>query len=141
MCSIQQETTVESIQIVKEIIFEPIITTKKKKWAKKDAIFDETIAQQFDIIHTGQEYFPKEKDHLECIKDQFEYGADILEKEAEDRKITSKELKAAIKFIIDITKREDFTHEYYKEVVDKGQDFIWTEMNKTKYYRLRRYDD
>ena len=44
-------------------------------------------------------------------------GAEILENEAENRKITSKELKAAIKFFIDITNLEDFTKQHYKEVV------------------------
>ena len=52
----------------------------------------------------------------------------ILEDEAENRK--SKELKAAIKFFIDITNREDFTKEHYKEVVTKGHEFIYQEMKK-----------
>ena len=119
-----------SIQVANEIVFEPLITSKKKKWAKKDEIFAEEIAQQFDIIHTAQEYFPEEKDHFECIKEAFVYNAEILEEEAEKRKITSKELKAAIKFFKDIINRADFTKQCYKEVVDKGQDFIWTEMKK-----------
>ena len=102
----------------------------EKKWARKDESFAYTIAQQFDIIHTGQDYFPKEKDHFECIKEEFVYGAEILEKEAESRKITSKELKTAINFFKDIINRADFTKQNYKKIVDKGQDFIWTEMKK-----------
>ena len=114
--------------VANEIVFEPLITSKKKKWARKDESF--TIAQQFDIIHTGQNYFPKEKDHFECIKEAFIYNAEILEKEAVNQKITSKELKAAIRFFKDIINRADFTKQHYKEVVDKGQDFLWTEMKK-----------
>ena len=83
-----------------------------------------------DIIHVGQDYFPEEKDYFECIKEEFVYRAEILEKEAENRKITSKELKAAIKFFKDIINRGDFTKQCYKEIVDKGQDFIWTDMKK-----------
>ena len=62
-------------------------------------------------------FLDKDKDHLECIKEEFISGAEILENEAENRKITSKELKAAIKFFIDITNLEDFTKQHYKEVV------------------------
>ena len=68
--------------------------------------------------------------HFELIKEEFVYKAENLEKEAEIRKITSKELKAAIKFFKDIINRADFTKQYYKKVVDKGQDFIWSEMKK-----------
>ena len=75
-------------------------------------------------------FLDKDKDHLECIKEEFVSGAEILENEAEDRNITSKELKAAIKFFIDITNREDFTKEHYKEVVTKGPEFIYQEMKK-----------
>ena len=113
-----------------KIVFEPLITLKKKKWARKDEIFAEEIAQQFDIIHTGQDYFPEEKDHFELIKEEFVYKAEFLEREAQSRKITSKELKTAINFFKDIINRADFTKEHYKEVVDKGQDFLWTEMKK-----------
>ena len=59
-------------------------------------------------------------------------SAKILENEAEDRKINSKELKAAIKFLKDITNRADFTDSNYKEVVAKGNNFIFEEMNKVK---------
>lgn len=115
-----------------KIVFEPLITLKKKKWARKDEIFAEEIAQQFDIIHTGQDYFPEEKDHFELIKEEFVYKAEFLEREAQSRKITSKELKAAIKFFKFIINRVDFTKQNYKEVVDKGQDFIWIEMKKVE---------
>ena len=117
----QKENSVESIKAVKEIVFKPMITTKKKKWAMKDQIFAESITQQFDMIITSQDFFDKEKDHLECIKEEFISGAKDLENEAETRKITSKELKAAIKFFIDITNREDFTRQHYKEVVTKAR--------------------
>ena len=123
----EKENTVESIKEVNEIVFEPIIT-KKKKWAMKDQIFAELVAQQFDMIETGQEYFDKEKDQFECIKEAFINGAEILEDEAKDRKITSKELKAAIQFFIKLTNRSDFTKQNYKEVVTKAQEFIYQEM-------------
>ena len=125
----EKENTVESIEVAKEIVFEPIIT-KKKKWAMKDQIFAELVAQQFNIIETGQEYFDKEKDHFDCIKEEFINAAEILENEAKDRKITSKELKAAIQFFIKLTNRSDFTKQYYKEVVTKAQEFIYQEMKK-----------
>ena len=108
------------------------ITTKKKKWALKDQIFAESIVQQYSIIENSQDFFDKDKDHLECIKEVFLSGAKILENEAEDRKITSKELKAAIKFLKDITNRADFTDHNYKEVVAKGNNFICEEMEKVK---------
>ena len=67
---------------------------------------------------------------IKCIKEAFINGAEILEDEAKDRKITSKELKAAIQFFIDITNRSDFTKQNYEEVVTKGQEFIGQEMIK-----------
>ena len=91
----------------------------------KDQIFAELVAQQFDIIETGQEYFDKEKDQFDCIKEEFINSAEILKNEAKDRKITSKELKAAIQFFIDITNRSDFAKQNYKKVVTKGQEFIY----------------
>ena len=46
--------------------------------------------------------------------------------------ITSKERKAAIKFLKDITNIADFTYHNYKEVVAKGNTFICEEMKKVK---------
>ena len=128
----QTQNTAKPINAANEIVFQPLITTKKKKWALKDQIFAESIVQQYSIIENSQDFFDKEADHLECIKEVFLSSAKILENEAEDRKITSKELKAAIKFLKDITNRADFTDSNYKEVVAKGNNFIFEEMNKVK---------
>ena len=69
--------------------------------------------------------FLSQKD-LSCIEEEFVSGAKILEKEAEDRKIMSKELKAAIKFIIDITNRADFTQEEHPDKEPGDIEFIMT---------------
>ena len=75
----QKGNSANLIEAVNEIVFKPIITTKKKKWAMKDQIFAESITQQFDMIITSQDFFDKEKDHLECRKEEFISGAKDLE--------------------------------------------------------------
>ena len=78
-----------------DIVFETIITSRKKKWALKDKKFAERIVQRYGMSMQLMDYF---NDSQEIIKREFLVNADALEEEAEERKIINIELKEAIHF-------------------------------------------
>ena len=127
----EKENTVKSIQVDNEnseIVFEPLISSKKKKWALKDKEFCERIGERYDIVNNTLDWFDKEENPLECMRQQFIDAAEDLEVAAKQEKITSKDVKSAIRFFREITERSDFTKDNFKNVVTKGWWFIWKEL-------------
>ena len=110
-----------------DIVFETIITSRKKKWAMKDKKFAERIVQRYGMSMQLMDYF---NDSQEIIKKEFLVNADALEEEAEERKISNIELMEAINFFRIMTSRPDYTKETFKQVVRKGEQFIIQEMKK-----------
>ena len=120
----EKENNVKSMLVENEnseIVFKPLITSKKKKWALKDQEFSERIGEKYDIVNNTLDWF-------ECMKQQFIDAAEDLEVAAKAEKITSKDVKSAIRFFREITERSDFTKDNFKNVVTKGWWFIWKEL-------------
>ena len=64
------------------------------------------------------------------IMSHFLSSAEFLEEEAKERKITSKELKAAVEFFKIIVNRPDFTNQKFKQILKQGRKFLEEEMKK-----------
>ena len=64
------------------------------------------------------------------MKSHFLTSADFLEEEAKERKITNKELKAAVQFFKSIVNRPDFTNQKFRQILKQGGQFLDEEMNK-----------
>ena len=122
----------EPVQESEDIVFETLITSRKKKWAMKDRTFAECIVKKYKFLMELLDWLDDgEGDDLEdLIKSHFLSSAEDLEEEVEERKITNKELKAAVQFFKNIVNRPDFTNQKYKQILNQGRQFIDEEMKK-----------
>ena len=112
-------------------MFETLITSRKKKWAMKDRTFAECIVEKYKCNMELLDWFDDEGGDLEdLIKSHFLSSAEFLEEEAEERKITNKELKAAVQFFKSIVNRPDFTNKKLKQILKQGSQFLHEEMKK-----------
>ena len=126
------EKSEESVQELEEIVFETLVTSRKKKWAMKDRTFAECIVEKYKVNMELLDWFEEDEgDGLEeLIKSHFLSSAEFLEEEANERKITNKELKAAVEFFKSIVNRPDFTNQKFKQILKQGRQFIDEEMKK-----------
>ena len=126
------EKSEESVQELEEIVFETLVTSRKKKWAMKDRTFAECIVEKYKVNMELLDWF--EEDEGDCleelIKSHFLSSDEFLEEEAKERKITNKELKAAVEFFKSIVNRPDFTNQKFKQILKQGRQFIDEEMKK-----------
>ena len=112
-------------------MFETLITSRKKKWAMKDRTFAECIVEKYKCNMELLDWFDDEGGDLEdLIKSHFLSSAEFLEEEAEERKITNKEQKAAVQFFKSIVNRPDFTNQKLKQILKQGSQFLHEEMKK-----------
>ena len=126
-----KEKAEESVQKTEDIMFETLITSRKKKWAMKDRTFAECIVEKYKCNMELLDWFDDEGGDLEdLIKSHFLSSAEFLEEEAEERKITNKELKAAVQFFKSIVNRPDFTNQKLKQILKQGSQFLHEEMKK-----------
>ena len=126
------EKSEESVQELEEIVFETLVTSRKKKWAMKDRTFAECIVEKYKVNMELLDWFEEDEgdDLEELIKSHFLSSAEFLEEEAKERKITNKELKAAVEFFKSIVNRPDFTNQKFKQILKQGRQFIDEEMKK-----------
>ena len=99
----------------------------------KDRTFAECIVEKYKINMENLDWFDEggEGDGLEeLMKSHFLTSADFLEEEAKERKITNKELKAAVQFFKSIVNRPDFTNQKFRQILKQGGQFLDEEMNK-----------
>ena len=127
-----KEKAEESVQESEDIVFETLITSRKKKWAMKDRTFAECIVAKYELNMENLDWFEEDEgDGLEdLMKSHFLSSAEFLEEEAKERKITSKELKAAVEFFKIIVNRPDFTNQKFKHILKQGRKFLDEEMKK-----------
>ena len=126
-----KEIAEESVQQSEDIVFETLITSRKKKWTIKDRSFAECIIEKYKLNMENLEWFGDEGDYIEgLMKSHFLSSAEFLEEEAKERKITSKELKAAVEFFKSIVNRPDFTNLKFKQILKQGRQFLDEEMKK-----------
>ena len=122
----------KEIEESEDIVFEALITSRKKKWSMKDRTFAECIVAKYELNMENLDWF--EEDEGDCleelIKSHFLSSAEFLEEEAKERKITNKELKAAVEFFKSIVNRPDFTNQKFKQILKQGRQFIDEEMKK-----------
>ena len=88
----------------------------------------ELVRGMIYVVNNTLDWFDKEENPLECMRQQFIDAAEDLEVAAKKERITSKDVKSAIRFFREITERSDFTKESFKNVVTKGWWFIWKEL-------------
>ena len=130
-----KEKAEESDQESEDIVFETLITSRKKKWAMKDRTFAEMIVKKYEFnmeLCFDDEEGEDDDDSStkDLIKSHFLSSADFLEEEAEERKITNKELRAAVQFFRNMVNRPDFTKQKFKQIVNQGRQFLSEEMTK-----------
>ena len=129
-----KEKAEESVQESEDIVFETLITSKKKKWAMKDRTFAEMIVKKYEfnmeLCFDDEEGEDDDDSTKDLIKSHFLSSAEFLEEEAEERKITNKELKAAVQFFRNTVNRPDFTKKKFKQIVNQGRQFLCEEMKK-----------
>ena len=114
-----------------DIVFETLITSRKKKWAMKDRTFAECIIEKYKFNMENLEWFGDEGYGIEdLMKSHFLSSAESLEEEANERKISNKELKAAVEFFKNIVNRPDFTNQKFKQILKQGREFLDEEMKK-----------
>ena len=127
-----EEIKKATIEESEDIVFETLITSRKKKWAMKDRTFAECIVEKYELNMENLDWF--EEDEGDCLEDlmksHFLSSAELLEEEAKERKITNKELKAAVEFFKIIVNRPDFTNQKFKQILKQGRKFIDEEMKK-----------
>ena len=127
-----KEKAEESVQESEDIVFETLITSRKKKWALKDRTFAECIVEKYKNLMELLDWLDDgEGVDLEgLIKSHFLSNAEFLEEEAEERKITNKELMAAVQFFRSIVNRPDFTNQKFEQILKQGRQFLNEEMKK-----------
>ena len=129
-----KEKAEESVQESEDIVFETLITSRKKKWAMKDRTFAEMIVKKYEfnmeLCFDDEEGEDDDDSTKDLIKSHFLSSAEFLEEEAEERKITNKELKAAVQFFRNMVNRPDFTRQKFKQIVNQGRQFLSEEMKK-----------
>ena len=97
----------------------------------KDRTFAECIVEKYKVNMELLDWFGDEGDCLEdLMKSHFLSSAEFLEEEAKERKITNKELKAAVEFFKIIVNRPDFTNQKFKQILKQGRKFLEEEMKK-----------
>ena len=127
-----KEKAEESVQQSEDIVFETLITSRKKKWAMKDRTFAECIIEKYKLNMELLDWFEEDEgDGIEeLMKSHFLSSAESLEEEANERKISNKELKAAVEFFKNIVNRPDFTNQKFKQILKQGREFLEEEMKK-----------
>ena len=129
-----KEKAEESVQESEDFVFETLITSRKKKWAMKDRTFAEMIVKKYEfnmeLCFDDEEGEDDDDSTKDLIKSHFLSSADFLEEEAEERKITNKELRAAVQFFRNMVNRPDFTRQKFKQIVNQGRQFLSEEMKK-----------
>ena len=127
-----KEKAEESVQQSEDIVFETLITSRKKKWAMKDRTFAECIIEKYKLNMELLDWFEEDEgDGIEeLMKSHFLSSAESLEEEVNERKISNKELKAAVEFFKNIVNRPDFTNQKFKQILKQGREFLEEEMKK-----------